>query len=214
VRHVSRNLPHLLLTRAMRVIGGNARGRRLKAPKGRMLRPTSARVKEALFNILPRDLSGMHALDLFAGTGNIAIEALSRGLTQALLVDASAESARAIRANLHALGLAHQARLWNMPVEQALRRLERLGEAFDLVFIDPPYGRNLVERTLKMIARTSILRPAGTIVAEHSARDSILRYYGRLELRDQRRYGDTMLSFFHWRGDDNSEVRTPVHGTT
>jgi 16S rRNA (guanine966-N2)-methyltransferase len=198
----------------MRVIGGNARGRRLKAPKGRMLRPTSARVKEALFNILPRDLSGMRALDLFAGTGNIAIEALSRGLMQAILVDASAESARAIRVNLHALGLAHQARLWNMPVEQALRRLERLGEAFDLVFIDPPYGRNLVERTLKMIARTSILRPAGIIVAEHSARDLVMRDYGRLELRDQRRYGDTMLSFFYWRGDDNSEVRTPVHGTT
>ena len=87
----------------MRVIGGNARGRRLKVPRGKSLRPTAARVKEALFNILPHDLSGTKVLELFAGTGNVTIEALSRGATEAILVDSSVESGRTIRENLHRL---------------------------------------------------------------------------------------------------------------
>jgi 16S rRNA (guanine(966)-N(2))-methyltransferase RsmD len=190
----------------MRVIGGNARGRRLKVPKGRTLRPTAARVKEALFDILPRDLSGMRLLDLFAGTGNVTIEALSRGAEEAVLVDASAASGRAIRANLRALALTDRAHLWCMPVEQALRRLERQQENFDLIFVDPPYGRKLVERTLKMIARGSILRATGTVVAEHSMRDEIATRYGGLELHSRRRYGDTMLSFFIWRRKENTEA--------
>jgi 16S rRNA (guanine(966)-N(2))-methyltransferase RsmD len=172
-----------------------------------MLRPTAARVKEALFDILPRDLSGMRLLDLFAGTGNVSIEALSRGAEEAVLVDAAAASGRAIHANLRALGLTGRARLWCMPVEQALRRLERQQENFDLVFVDPPYGRKLVERTLKMIARGSILRATGTVVAEHSMRDEIATRYGGLELRSRRRYGDTMLSFFTWRREENTEAK-------
>src|SRR5512145_2444605 len=136
----------------MRVIGGNARGRRLKVPKGRALRPTAARVKEALFNILPRDLSGLRLLDLFAGTGNLTIEALSRGADEAIMVDDSAQSGRAIRENLRRLGLTDRVRLWSMPVERALRQLERRHEAFDLIFADPPYGQRLVERTLRIIA--------------------------------------------------------------
>ena len=198
----------------MRVIGGNARGRRLKAPKGRALRPTAARVKEALFNILPRDLSGMRLLDLFAGTGNVTIEALSRGAEEAILVDASAASGRAIRANLRALTLTERARLLIMPVEQALRRLERQREDFDLIFIDPPYGRKLAERALKTIAQSSILRPTGIIVAEHGVRDEIAAHYGRLGLDSRRRYGDTVLSFFTWRCHENTEARTPANGTT
>jgi 16S rRNA (guanine(966)-N(2))-methyltransferase RsmD len=198
----------------MRVIGGNAKGRRLKAPKGRALRPTAARVKEALFNMLPRDLSGLRLLDLFAGTGNVTIEALSRGAAQAILVDASTASGRAIRANLSALGLAERAQLLIMPVERALRQLERRREDFDLVFIDPPYGRKLADRTLKTIARGFILCPSGIIIAEHSVRDEIAQSYGRLEMRTRRRYGDTILSFFKWRHEGNTAARTSPNGTT
>jgi 16S rRNA (guanine(966)-N(2))-methyltransferase RsmD len=198
----------------MRVIGGNAKGRPLKAPKGRALRPTAARVKEALFNILPRDLSGMRLLDLFAGTGNVTIEALSRGAEQAVLVDAAPASGRAIRANLRALALTERTHLLIMPVERALRRLERQRDDFDLVFIDPPYGRMLAERTLKKIAQGSILRPSGIVVAEHGVRDEIAQRYGRLEMHARRRYGDTMLSFFKWRHEENAETRTPANGAT
>lgn len=197
----------------MRVIGGNAKGRRLKVPKGRALRPTAARVKEALFNILPRDLSGLRLLDLFAGTGNVTIEALSRGAEEAVLVDASKESGRAIRENLRRLGLADRVRLRSMPVERALRQLERQHEGFDLIFADPPYGQKLVERTLKIIAQGSILRNSGIIVAEHGVRDEVAARYGRLELRDRRRYGDTILSFFNWHSNENTDARKSANGT-
>jgi 16S rRNA (guanine966-N2)-methyltransferase len=197
----------------MRVIGGNARGRRLKVPKGRTLRPTAARVKEALFNILPRDLTGLRLLDLFAGTGNVAIEALSRGAEEAILVDASAESGRAIRENLRRFGLMDRVSLWTMPVERALRQLERRHEGFDFIFADPPYGQRLVERTLRIIAQGSILRNSGVIVAEHGVRDEVAARFGKLELRDRRRYGDTILSFFYWQREENTEPRNPAHGT-
>jgi 16S rRNA (guanine966-N2)-methyltransferase len=180
----------------MRVIGGKARGRRLKAPKGQALRPTSDRIKEALFNILPHELTDMRVLDLFAGTGNLAIEALSRGAAEAILVDSSAESAKTIRENLSKLELTGRATVWVAPVFRALRLLARRGERFDIIFLDPPYERRLVEPSLKIIAEGALLRRAGVVIAEHSIREGVEEQYGRLALKDQRRYGATFLSFF------------------
>jgi 16S rRNA (guanine(966)-N(2))-methyltransferase RsmD len=197
----------------MRVIGGNTKGRRLKVPKGRNLRPTAARVKEALFNILPHDLSGFEALDLFAGTGNMSIEALSRGAAAATLVDVSAEAGRVIRENLNRLGVADRCRLLNMPADRALRSLERQQERFDLIFIDPPYGQALAERTLMILGQGSLLRDHGVIIAEHSVRDPVGDRYGDLVLRDRRRYGDTLLSFFKWQREENTGTRNPANGT-
>jgi 16S rRNA (guanine966-N2)-methyltransferase len=197
----------------MRVIGGNAKGRRLKVPKGRNLRPTASRVKEALFNILPHDLSGLKALDLFAGTGNMTIEALSRGAPSAVLVDASVEACRVIRDNLSRVGQADRCRVLTIGAGRALRHLEQQHESFDLIFIDPPYGQRLVERTLTIIAQMSILRATGVIVAEHSVRDPVGERYGDLVLHDRRRYGDTMLSFFRWQRQENSSTRNPANGT-
>jgi 16S rRNA (guanine966-N2)-methyltransferase len=183
----------------MRVIGGNARGRRLKAPKGQALRPTSGRVKEALFNILPHDLNGMKVLELFAGTGNLSIEALSRGAAEAVLVDSSSRSAKAIRENLRKLELADQAQVWVMRASRALRVLARSGQNFDVIFLDPPYERSLLDPALKLIAEGALLRPTGVIIAEHSARERVEPNYGMLTLTDQRRYGGTLLSFYRIR---------------
>src|SRR5262252_4657836 len=180
----------------MRVIGGNARGRQLKVPKGQALRPTAGRIKESLFDILPHDLSGAKVLDLFAGTGNLTIEALSRGAAEAILVDSSAQSAKAIRENLRRLGSAKRAKLWAMPATRALRTLARQGETFDLIFIDPPYERQLIEPSLKIIDKETLLRDSGVLIAEHSVREKITLYLENLNLTDQRRYGSTMLSFF------------------
>jgi 16S rRNA (guanine966-N2)-methyltransferase len=180
----------------MRVIGGDARGRRLKVPKGRNVRPTAARVKEALFNILPRDLSGVKVLDLYAGTGNLTIEALSRGAAEAILIDSSAQSARAIRQNLCRLNLVARTKVWVTPVTRAARSLAQRGETFDMIFLDPPYGQRLVEKTLRVIAEGGLLRESGILIAEHSIRDPIEQSYGSLISHDQRRYGDTLLSFF------------------
>ncbi|HXG53093.1 MAG TPA: 16S rRNA (guanine(966)-N(2))-methyltransferase RsmD [candidate division Zixibacteria bacterium] len=180
----------------MRVTGGQARGRRLKVPRGEAVRPTAARVKEALFNILPHDLSGLSVLELFAGTGSVAIEALSRGAERALLVDASERSAEAIRNNLRQLGLAPRARVRVAEASQALRALERAGERFDIIFLDPPYDRGLAHGTLERIGRAELLRPSGVVIAEHSVREKVEEAYGALALADRRRYGDTVLSFF------------------
>jgi 16S rRNA (guanine(966)-N(2))-methyltransferase RsmD len=185
----------------MRVISGNARGRRLKAPKGLTLRPTSDRVKEALFNILPHDLTGMKVLDLFAGTGSLTIEALSRGAAAAILVDSSAASARAIRANLRQLDLTERAKVWIMPVSRALRVLARGHETFDMIFLDPPYDRGWIETALKIIAEGALLRPSGVIIAEHSVRERVEKAYGPLALKDQRRYGGTLISFYRPTGE-------------
>ena len=181
----------------MRVIGGNARGRRLKVPRGQTLRPTAARVKEALFNILPHDLSGTRVLDLFAGTGNVSIEALSRGAAAATLVDVSVESGRAIRDNLRRLGLSDRTQLWIMPVPRALRLLGRRGEIFDLIFLDPPYERDWIDRTLKLIGQERLLGESGVLIAEHSPREKVKPIYDSLALYDERRYGSTLLSFFN-----------------
>lgn len=180
----------------MRVIGGAARGRRLKVPKGQAVRPTAARVKESLFNILPHNFSGRRVLDLFAGSGNVSIEALSRGAKQAILIDESPRSAAVIRENLTRLGLSERAQVRTSPVLRSLRQLAKFGESFDLIFLDPPYDRELVGATLKAIGQCQLLADAGTVVAEHSAREAVQSQYDDLVLNDQRRYGDTLLSFF------------------
>ena len=180
----------------MRVIGGERKGRRLIVPKGQSVRPTAARVKESLFNILPHDFTGMKVLDLFAGTGNLSIEALSRGAAKAVLVDASARSATAIRENLRRLGLTARTEIWIAPAARALKTLDKRGEKFDMIFLDPPYDQGLLESSLKVLAQGDLLYQSGTVVAEHSTREAVSSRYRSLVLNDQRRYGDTLLSFF------------------
>ena len=180
----------------MRVIGGSARGRRLKVPKSPAVRPTAARVKESLFNILPHDFTALRVLDLFAGSGNVSIEALSRGALKAVLIDESPRSTAVIRDNLNRLGLSERAQVWTAPVIRALRRLAKSGETFDLIFLDPPYDRELVGATLETLAQCDLLRTGGRVVVEHSAREEVQSRYSSLYLNDQRRYGDTQLSFF------------------
>ena len=191
----------------MRVISGKAKGRRLIAPKGGAIRPTADRIKESLFNILPRDFSGMKILELFAGTGNISIEALSRGAESALLVDASERSARIIRENLRRLELTDRAQMWVMPVRRALNAVGRQGQKFDVIFLDPPYDQKLVGRSLELITSVDPVYPTGVVVAEHSVRETLKSSYRFLSLNDQRRYGDTLLSFFRHAAAVNSAVR-------
>ena len=198
----------------MRVIGGNARGRQLKVPKGQALRPTAGRVKESLFDILPHDLSGAKVLDLFAGTGNLTIEALSRGAVEAILVDSSAQSGKAIRENLRRLNLASRGKLWMMPVTRALPLLARQGETFDLIFMDPPYERRLIEPALKIIDKETLLRDSGVLIAEHSIREPITFHLETLNLTDQRRYGSTTLSFFRPITQTKSITQGSLHHAT
>lgn len=151
----------------MRVISGSLRGRKLKTPENYDVRPTTDNVKESIFNIIQFDIEGRRVLDLFAGTGQLGIECLSRGADSAVFVDQSRESVRIIRENLKACGL-------SAPVLQqdALSFLKGCG-GFDLIFIDPPYDSGLYEPVLEVINSVDILSDGGIIVCE-SRRENIL----------------------------------------
>ena len=181
----------------MRIIAGEAKGRRLKSVKGRGTRPTLARARAALFDILSGQVPGSRFLDLFAGVGTVGLEALSRGAGQVVFVESDTRACDAIRINLCSLGLQEQGRVIRGPVEQALCALGRRGETFDLVFLDPPYAEAAAaERALEEIARSGVLEKDGTVVLQHSARAAPREQAGALRRVRSHRAGDTCLTFY------------------
>jgi 16S rRNA (guanine966-N2)-methyltransferase len=177
----------------MRIDSGSAKGRRLLARRNSKLRPTSDKVKEALFNILASYVEGSAFLDLFAGTGNVGLEALSRGARTCVFVERSRTSLALLRANLGATGL--EGTILATEVRSAITRLEEQGALFDLVFLDPPYGKGFGEATLARLVRSSILQPDAIIIAEHASREEI-GVEGLSRIRTYR-YGDSSLTL--WR---------------
>jgi 16S rRNA (guanine966-N2)-methyltransferase len=180
----------------MRIVAGTFRGRRLLAPKGQEIRPTSDRVREAIFSIIGPAVEGARVLDLFAGTGALGLEALSRGASEAVFVDQSVNAVRLIRSNVEICGVMDRVSIIHGTINQALRRLGGQEEAFDLVFMDPPYGKGLVQRTLSDLGGAA--RGGTLVVAEHGVRDLLPLLSEEQEwLRVQeRKYGDTVVSFF------------------
>jgi 16S rRNA (guanine966-N2)-methyltransferase len=175
----------------MRVIAGTLGGRRLKAPRGRTTRPTSDRVREALFSMLGT-VSGAEVMDLFAGTGALGIEALSRGAARAVFVERDEGALAALKGNLEDLGLAEERALVRRgEALGALRSARERGETYDLIFVDPPYGHaRRWERELS-VALPPLLASAGRVVVE-SDRRTPLRL--ALAVQSQRRYGDTSIT--------------------
>ena len=182
----------------MRVIGGTARGRRLAAPRGARVRPTADRVKEALFSILASllgNLEGLRVLDIFAGTGNLGIEALSRGCSEAVIVDSHRESATVIRQNLTQLGFSERSRVM---VKDAVSALEMLaGERpFHIIFLDPPYRQGFADNILALLAMSPLVDGETIIVAESDTGERLTDAFATLRQFDRRVYGDTALTFF------------------
>ncbi|MBT0652778.1 16S rRNA (guanine(966)-N(2))-methyltransferase RsmD [Geomobilimonas luticola] len=182
----------------MRVISGSARGRRLFTPANHRVRPTADRVKEALFNILAGavDFPGCRVLDIFAGTGNLGIESLSRGAGMAVFVDSHRESVALIRKNLFLVGFDSRGRIIERDAVTALGMLEKEGELFDLVFLDPPYDQGLAEKVLNSLAGSPLLHAGSLVVVEVSSREDLPDAFDRLVRFDRRVYGDTALVFF------------------
>lgn len=177
----------------MRVIGGHLGGRRLESLAGRRIRPTADRVREAIFNILGDAVVGARVLDLYAGTGALAIEAISRGATRAACVDRSAPARRTIEANVEALGLEAAMEVVGDDALRYARRLAGGEERFDVVFCDPPYSDPLDPIVSGAVSGSWWDR---VFVLEHAADGGVTGPAG-IEL-DTRRYGDTAVSFF-WR---------------
>jgi 16S rRNA (guanine966-N2)-methyltransferase len=186
----------------MRIVAGTFKGKALEAPKGLATRPTSDRVRQALFNVLEHgapavDFEGKRVLDLFAGSGALGLEALSRGARYCLLIEEAASARAAIRRNVEALGLTGATRIWR-------RDATRLGPArtltpFDLVFCDPPYGKGLGERALAAAMEGGWLAEGAIAVLEERA-DTHVAWPQPLTELDRRRYGDTTIGIAEFPG--------------
>lgn len=183
----------------MRVIAGSLRGRRLATFKGRDVRPTPDRVREALFSILQSRLGGFgncRVLDLFAGSGALAIEALSRGAIKASLVEKAPDSIKIIKQNLQQCHLSEKVELFNRDVLNTLSSFQK--GSFDVIFLDPPYGQGLAKEAIEQIARCNLLHEKGIVCAETGTDEDLPEIEGRLQRIDQRRYGSVMISFYSY----------------
>jgi 16S rRNA (guanine966-N2)-methyltransferase len=182
----------------MRIIGGRSKGRVLASPKGQAIRPTSDRVKESLFNILnilQDKMGGKIVLDLFAGTGNLGIEALSRGAKKVIFVEKERQALGLIQRNLVQFGLEERSEILPRDVSRAIGILNQRGERFDLILMDPPYEKGLIRKTLLELNSHKIHHKDSILVIEHNRREPLPQNLEGWNLIRQRRMGDTVISF-------------------
>ena len=177
----------------MRVITGSARGIQLKTPEGMTTRPTTDRVKEAMFSIIHFEIPGADVLDLFGGTGQLGIEALSRGAKSAVFVDAGEPACRLIRENLKRTRLEAQARVVR---SDYLAYLERTKDQFDIILLDPPYAEVFLESAIKKITEIDILRQNGIIVAERPLGKELPWEFPGYDRSKDYKYGNTLLTIY------------------
>lgn len=179
----------------MRVIAGALGGRRLAAPRGSRTRPTSDRVREALFMSL-EPFTGLRVVDLYAGSGALAIEALSRGAARADLAESDPGALRTLHANLDAMGLGGHCTVWPLTLPQGLRRMREALAAADLVLADPPYGGDVARATLTALGEPGVLATGARVVVEHHVKDAMPETAGALARVRERRYGETQVTFY------------------
>lgn len=175
----------------MRVITGEARGRRLETLEGEAVRPTTDKVKEAIFSAIQFDIQGRTFLDLFAGSGQMGIEAISRGAESAIFVDASMKAVNVVRKNLDKVGFYSRAKVLHT---DSIGFVQMMTDPFDIAFLDPPYESGLLQQALPFVAKK--IKKTGIIVAESSEKEEILQNYGEFVLDRQRSYGKIKVSIF------------------
>ena len=178
----------------MRIVGGEARGRPLRAVPGSGTRPTADRVRQSLFDALGQRMDGLRVLDLYAGTGAFALEALSRGAAWAVLVESDARACGVFFHNVAALKYEDRCTVIRAELPQALHGLR--GERFDLVFSDPPYALRAAQTTLEALTSNGLLAPDARVVLEMDRREPVPAVPAGLRLTDERRYGDTRVLVF------------------
>lgn len=180
---------------SLRVISGKNRGTKLLAPEGMATRPTTDRIKETLFNMISFDLPGCTFLDLFSGSGGIAIEALSRGSKEAVLVENNKVALDCIYKNLEKTRLQDKAIVYNIDVESSLQKLVQQKKKFDIIFLDPPYALERIQSILEYIGKEELLEEKGYIILEQST-DKALDHADGLTLIKKKQYKTTTISFF------------------
>jgi 16S rRNA (guanine966-N2)-methyltransferase len=186
----------------MRITGGEAKGRLLATVRGLRIRPTTDLVRQAIFNILGQDLTGVKVLDLFAGTGSLGLEALSRGATSALFVDNSRQSIGLIRKNLALCSYENVGFTLKRDLRKGLTvRHPAAKGKFDLIFLDPPYGSALIPPLLKALSKPDLLSAHARVVAESSKSERLSEDFGPLRMIDLRTYGETRINVYACEGE-------------
>jgi 16S rRNA (guanine(966)-N(2))-methyltransferase RsmD len=180
----------------LRVIAGEFRGRKLDSFEGMDIRPTSDRVKESLFNILNEKVIDCSFLDLFGGSGNIGIEALSRGADKVVFIDSNIKSIKVLKGNLIKINKLDSVEVYNTDYETAISKLGLDKRIFDIIFIDPPYNMNIAQNAIIHIDKCEILSNEGIIIVEHDSKDVMPEKSERLIKFREKQYGGTKLTFY------------------
>lgn len=199
----------------MRIIAGKARGRKILSPLNegrdtktgevRATRPTLDRVKEAMFSIIQHKIAGANALDLFAGTGSLGLEAASRGAKHVVLVDSFRETYDLLVENITNLGFNEECTSLFMDYHEALKKLAGKGEVFDLIFIDPPYLNEMIPSAMKYIHQQAMLAQNGVVVTKVDSSEAPYQGIDRLKIVLQRKYGNTTLVFYQYEDEEGAE---------
>jgi hypothetical protein len=180
----------------MRVTAGTLKNRKIKSREGRETRPTLERIKEAIFSIIEDKVVDAKFLDLYSGTGNIAIEALSRGAKRAVMIEQDKEALRIIIDNIDTLGLTNVSRAYKNDVSRAIEILGRKNEKFDIIFLDPPYKENISISTIEKVSENNILAEGGIIISEHSIYEKMPEKIGNFVKYDERNYNKKIVTFY------------------
>lgn len=180
----------------MRIIAGEAKNRKLKTRKGFDTRPTLESVKESLFSIIAPYLEESIFLDLFSGSGSIALEAISRGAKRAVMIEKDSEALRYIIENIDSLGFTDRCRAYKNDVLRAIEILGKKGEKFDIIFMDPPYQDEICKKVLKEIEKANILKDDGLIICEHHLYENLEDEIAGFRKTDQRKYNKKILTFY------------------
>lgn len=184
----------------MRVISGKYKGHQLVDFKAKHIRPTTDRVKESIFNIMGADIPNARVLDLFAGTGNLSIESLSRGAEHVDAVELNSKSVRIIRENLNKIGIQQDIQVFQKDVFQYLKKYD--AEAYDVILIDPPFTQKLADRVLTSLSESKVFAENTQIMIETTTQESVKKSYGCLFQRDERHFGDKIVFFYEINRDN------------
>lgn len=182
----------------LRIIGGSLKGRKLHSVRGMQVRPTADRLRESIFNILSFHVQDAIVLDLFAGTGAFGIEAISRGAQFAVFIDYSPAAVSVIARNIQLCRIDPQTKIMKWNIRNNLNCIQSFQPAFNLVFMDPPYNRELLRPALFNLQRSNALQANAGLVIEHAAVEPFPQELTAFELRDQRKYGKTLVSFSNY----------------
>ena len=182
----------------LRIIGGDLKGKKLHSLSGTTIRPTADRMREAIFNILSFRVQKAIVLDLFAGTGALGIEALSRGAESAVFIDTNKKVLSLIERNIRSCKLGDRAKIIKWNINKNLNCIKSADPPFDLVFIDPPYNKHFIKPSLSYLYRSTVLAKDAFIIVEHDPAEQVPEDNPAFKIADQRKYGKTLVSFLNY----------------